>query len=631
MIKKIAKGIWKDIRIFFSSFLTPDGKLDVKKLLIQVLPYLIVAYFTNKAVYGYRITPGDGFWLRVIKLSGDFGKCFRWPFPSLYPKDFLIGIAGGVIFWLIVFYRKKNAKKYRKGVEHGSARWGTAKDIAPFIDPDYYNNMLMTKTERIKLNGRVDNMEYDRNKNVLVVGGSGSGKTRFFVIPNIMQMNCSYVVTDPKGTILPALGKMLKKGVVKKDGNGKEVKDRNGNTVYTPYKIKVFNTIDFDSSMHYNPFAYIKNEEDILKFVNCFMKNTKGEGTQSGEDFWQKAEQLLYVALIAYIWQFAPEEEKNFALLLDFIDASEVSEEDENFKNAVDLIFEDLEKDDSENFALKQYKKFKLAAGKTMKSILISCAARLAPFDIPRVREITAYDELELDTLGEELTAFFIIISDTDSTFNFLVAIMYSQLFNLLCDKAAMVYNGELPIHVRFILDEFANIGEIPQFYKIMNVIRSRNISASIILQSKAQIKAVYKERATEIEDDCNSFLFLGGTGKETLKDIEELLGKETIDTQTDSITKGTSESHSVNNNKMGKNLKDQNEVFKMPKKKCIYMLSGVDPFYSDKYDIKQHERYPMLAEYSKANKFDVKKYVHSFRKAKLKPDTKVTVIDVGG
>lgn len=628
MIKKIAEGILKDVKGLLTGFKKPDGKLDTKKILIQVMPYLIAAYFVNKISYGYRISSGGDFWAKIMALTNDFGRCFRWPFPSLNLYDFLIGIAGGIGFKLIVLYRKKNAKKFRKGQEHGSARWGTEKDIAPFIDPNFDNNILLTQTERLQLNGRPSSPNYARNKNVLVVGGSGSGKTRFFVKPNLMQMNASFVVTDPKGTILIEMGKLLRRGVPKLDGVGKEVRDKSGKTVYEPYNIKVFNTIDFECSMHYNPFVYFEKEEDILKFVTNLMENTKGEGASSGEDFWQKAEQLLYVALISYIYLFAPEEEQNIGLLLDLIDASETSEEDEDFKNAVDLIFEEIEEEDPDNYALKEYKKFKLAAGKTMKSILISCAARLAPFDIPRIREITSYDEMGLDTIGEERTALFVIISDTDSTFNFLVSIMYAQLFDLLCDKALKVYKGELPIHVRFILDEFANIGKIPDFQKKISVIRSRNISASIILQSKSQLKAIYKDDMTTIIDNCDSYLFLGGSGKETLKDLEEMLGKETIDTMSTSTTKGTNESHSVNYNITGHTLKSQDEIFVMPRTKCILMLSGVNPFYSDKFDITRHKRYEMLSDFDKKNAFDVYRYVHTYRKARLKPTTEVTVIE---
>ena len=628
MIKKILEGVLRDIKGLFRGFLKPDGKPDVRKILIQIAPYVLMAYFVNKVSYGYRISSGAEFWGRVMNLLNDFGKCFRWPLPSLNIYDFLIGIAGGVGFKLLVIYRQKNAKKYRKGEEYGSARWGTEKDIAPFMDPDFDKNILLTETERLMLNGRPSNPEYARNKNVLVIGGSGSGKTRFFVKPNLMQMHSSYVITDPKGTILPECGKMLSIGIPKKDAKGNIVKRDDGSVVTEPYKIKIFNTINFDKSMHYNPFAYIKNEEDILNFVNTLMVNTKGEGSQSGEDFWQKAEQLLYVALISYIFTEAPEEEQNFAMLLDMIDASETREEDETFKNAVDLLFEDLEKDKPDSFALKQYKKYKLAAGKTAKSILISCAARLAPFDIPKVREITSYDDLGLDRIGEERTALFVIISDTNATFNFLVSIMYSQLFDILCVKADDQYHGRLPIHVRFLLDEFANIGQIPQFEKKIATIRSREISAAIIVQAKSQLKAIYKDNAETIVGNCDSTLFLGGSEKTTLKDLEEALGKETIDLYTTNNNKGTSESYGVNYNKTGKTLMSQDELFVMSRKKCIMQLSGVRPFFSNKFDITKHKRYHLLADYDSKNEFDVERYVRTYRMAKLKPNTQVTVIN---
>ena len=628
MIKKILEGVLRDLKGLFRGFLKPDGKPDVRKILIQIAPYVLMAYFVNKVSYGYRISQGEDFWGRVMNLLNDFGKCFRLPLPSLNLYDFLIGIAGGVGFKLLVIYRQKNAKKYRKGEEYGSARWGTEKDIAPFMDPDFDKNILLTETERLMLNGRPSNPEYARNKNVLVIGGSGSGKTRFFVKPNLMQMHSSYVITDPKGTILPECGKMLSIGIPKKDAKGNIVKRDDGSVVTEPYKIKIFNTINFDKSMHYNPFAYIKNEEDILNFVNTLMVNTKGEGSQSGEDFWQKAEQLLYVALISYIFTEAPEEEQNFAMLLDMIDASETREEDETFKNAVDLLFDELEEDNPNSFALKQYKKYKLAAGKTAKSILISCAARLAPFDIPKVREITSYDDLNLDRIGEERTALFVIISDTNATFNFLVSIMYSQLFDILCVKADDQYHGRLPIHVRFLLDEFANIGQIPQFEKKIATIRSREISAAIIVQAKSQLKAIYKDNAETIVGNCDSTLFLGGSEKTTLKDLEEALGKETIDLYTTNNNKGTSESYGVNYNKTGKTLMSQDELFVMSRKKCILQLSGVRPFFSNKFDITKHKRYHLLADYDSKNEFDVERYVRTYRMAKLKPNTQVTVIN---
>ncbi len=628
-INKIWNGIKKDLKAIPGRFKGANGKVDVKKLLIQVAPYLLSGYFANKIAYGYRISAGDDFWAKIMALFNDFGRCFKNPFPSIYGMDLLIGVAAGVGFKLLVVYKQKNAKKYRKGEEYGSARWGTEKDIAPFIDPVFEENILLTETERMMLNGRPSNPEFARNKNVMVIGGSGSGKTRFFVKPNLMQMNCSYIITDPKGTILPECGKMLRKGVPKRELDGKIMKNSKGQVLYDHYKIKVFNTINFDKSMHYNPFAYIRNEEDILNFVNTLMVNTKGEGSQSGEDFWQKAEQLLYVALISYIFSEAPEEEQNFSMLLDMIDASETREEDETFKNAVDLLFDDLAETNPDSFALRQYMKFKLAAGKTAKSILISCAARLAPFDIPKIREITAYDDLELERIGEERTALFVIISDTNATFNFLVSIMYSQLFDLLCVKADDVYHGRLPIHVRFLLDEFANIGLIPQFEKKIATIRSREISASIILQSKSQLKALYKDNAETITGNCDSILFLGGSEKTTLKDLEETLGKETIDLFTTNSSKGTSESYGVNYNKTGKNLMSQDEIATMSRKKCILHISGVRPFFSNKYDITKHKNYQLLADYDPKNEFDVQRYVENYRKAKLKPETQLTVYEV--
>ena len=501
----------------------------------------------------------------------------------------MIGVAGGIALRLVVYYKAKNAKKFRQGVEYGSARWENAKDIEPYMDAVFENNVLLTQTERLMMSGRPKEPKYARNKNILVIGGSGSGKTRFFVKPNLMQMHSSYVVTDPKGTVLVECGKMLKKG---------------------KYKIKVLNTINFAKSMHYNPFAYIRSEKDILKLVNTIIVNTKGEGQQSGEDFWVKVEKLYYTALIAYIWYEASEEEQNFAMLIDLIDASEAREDDENFKNAVDLLFEELEAEKTNHFAVRQYKKYKLAAGKTSKSILISCGARLAPFDIKELRDLMEYDELELDTLGEEKTALFVIISDTDATFNFVVSIMYSQLFNLLCDKADDVYSGRLPVHVRMLLDEFANIGQIPQFEKLIATIRSREISASIILQSKSQLKAIYKDNADTIEGNCDTTLFLGGKEKTTLKELAEVLGKETIDLYNTSDTRGTSQSYGLNYQKTGKELMSQDEIAVMDGGKCIMQLRGVRPFFSDKFDITKHKRYKELSDFDPKNAFDIEDYV---------------------
>ena len=490
---------------------------------------------------------------------------FSNPLPSFYPKDLLIGAGCGVALRLVVYFKAKNAKKFRHGMEYGSARWGNAKDIEPYVDPVFENNVLLTETERLMMSGRPRQPKYARNKNILVIGGSGSGKTRFFVKPNLMQMHSSYVVTDPKGTVLVECGKMLLKN---------------------NYRVKVLNTINFKKSMHYNPLVYIRSEKDILKLVNTIILNTKGEGQQSGEDFWVKAEKLYYTALIGYIWYECVEEEQNFTTLLDMINASEAREDDEEFKNPVDLMFDELEEREPEHFAVKQYKKYKLAAGKTAKSILISCGARLAPFDIKELRDLTSYDELGLDMLGDEKTALFVIISDTDDTFNFIVSIMYTQLFNLLCDRADDVYHGRLPVHVRCLLDEFANIGQIPKFEKLIATIRSREISASIILQSKSQLKAIYKDNADTIEGNCDTTLFLGGKEKTTLKEMAEILGKETIDLYNTSDTRGTSQSYGLNYQKTGKELMSQDEIAVMDGGKCIMQLRGVRPFFSNKFDI---------------------------------------------
>lgn len=491
----------------------------------------------------------------------------------------------------IIYIRGKNAKKFRQGEEYGSARWGNEKDIEPFIDPVFENNVLLTQTERLTMNSRPSQPKYARNKNVIIIGGSGSGKTRFYVKPNLMQMpeNVSYVVTDPKGTIIIECGKML---------------------VNAGYRIKVLNTINFNKSMHYNPFQYIRSEKDILKLVNTIIANTKGEGEKATEDFWVKAERLLYTALIGYLWYEAPPEEQNFATLLEFINASETREDDEEFKNAVDEIFEELEADEPEHFAVRQYRKYKLAAGKTAKSILISCGARLAPFDIAELRELTSYDEMELDMMGDQKTAMFVIISDTDDTFNFVVAIMYSQLFNLLCDRADDYHGGKLPYHVRLLLDEFSNIGQIPKFDKLIATIRSREISASIILQSQSQLKTIYKDAAETIIGNCDTMLFLGGKESSTLKEISETLGKETIDLYNTSDTRGSNRSYGLNYQKTGKELMSRDELAVMDGNKCILQLRGVRPFLSDKYDITKHPRYKELSDYSKKNEFNIEKYL---------------------
>ena len=524
--------------------------------------------------------------ISVVKGVSELAKA---PLLSFHFTDISIGVIGALAVKGILYLRSKNAKKFRKGIEYGSARWGTPEDIKPYIDEDFYNNILLTNTERLTMNSRPKNPKFARNKNVLVIGGSGSGKTRFFVKPNLMQMMTSYCVTDPKGTILVECGKMLQKG---------------------GYKIRSLNTINFKKSMHYNPFAYIRSEKDILKLVNVIIANTKGDGEKSGEDFWVKAERLLYCALIGYIYYEAPEEEKNFITLLDLINASEAREDDENYKSPVDMLFDRLAEREPEHFAVKQYVKFKQAAGKTLKSILISCGARLAPFDIKELRDLMEYDELELDTLGDEKTALFVIISDTDDTFNFVVAIMYSQLFNLLCDKADNEYGGRLPVHVRCLLDEFSNIGQIPKFEKLIATIRSREISACIILQAQSQLKAIYKDNADTIIGNCDTTLFLGGKEKSTLKELSETLGKETIDMYNTSETRSNQNSYGTNYQKLGKELMSQDELSVMDGGKCILQLRGVRPFLSDKYDITKHPRYKMLSDYDKKNAFDMEKYM---------------------
>ena len=585
------------------------GRLDMKTLLIRNFPYFIIFYLVEKEAWLYRYCTGDSMVRKLMNLFLDFSLAFQNPFPSLHLQDITVGIIGASAFRLVVYFKGKNAKKFRQGEEYGSARWGTAKDIEPFIDPVFENNVLLTQTERLTMNSRPKHPKYARNKNVIVIGGSGSGKTRFYVKPNLMQMspNVSYVVTDPKGTILVECGKMLKKGSPKMK-DGKPVRDSKGNVVYEPYKIKVLNTINFKKSMHYNPFMYIRSEKDILKLVNTIIANTKGEGEKSSEDFWIKAERLLYCALIGYIYYEAPEEEQNFSTLLEFINASEAREDDEEFKNAVDELFEELEREKPEHFAVRQYKKYKLAAGKTAKSILISCGARLAPFDIAELRELTSYDEMELDMMGDQRTAMFVIISDTDDTFNFIVAIMYTQLFNLLCDRADDVHGGRLPYHVRLLLDEFANIGQIPKFDKLIATIRSREISASIILQSQSQLKTIYKDAAETILGNCDTMLFLGGKEGSTLKEISETLGKETIDLYNTSDTRGQSRSYGLNYQKTGKELMSRDELAVMDGNKCILQLRGVRPFFSDKFDITKHKQYRELADFDKRNTYDVEK-----------------------
>ena len=574
-------------------------KPEIKKLLILNLPYLLFVWLFDKVGAAVRLSPGADASAKLLHLGDGFTAAFSSITPSFHPADLLIGIAGAVIVRLIIYVKGKNAKKYRKGMEYGSARWGTAEDIKPYTDPVFENNIPLTQTERLTMNSRPKQPKYARNKNILVIGGSGSGKTRFFVKPSLMQMHSSYVVTDPKGTVLIECGKLLQRG---------------------GYRIKVLNTINFKKSMKYNPFAYLRSEKDILKLVNTIIANTKGDGEKSGEDFWVKAEKLYYTALIGYIWYEAPDEEKNFTTLLEMINASEAREDDEDFQNPVDLMFERLEEKDPEHFAVKQYKKYKLAAGKTAKSILISCGARLAPFDIKELRELMETDEMELDTIGDRKTALFVIISDTDDTFNFVVSILYTQLFNLLCDKADDEYGGRLPVHVRCLLDEFANIGQIPKFEKLIATIRSREISASIILQSQSQLKAIYKDNADTIVGNCDTTLFLGGKEKTTLKEISEILGKETIDSFNTSETRGRELSHGLNYQKLGKELMTQDEIAVMDGGKCILQLRGVRPFFSDKFDITKHPKYKYLSDADPKNAFDMEKHLRR-RPAVVKPD----------
>ncbi len=575
---------------------------DKAKFLKQNIPYLAFFYVGNIFSHHVRAYTGGDI---IDKIFQGILELNTMSFiPSIHPTDILMGVGVAALIKFIVYTKGKNAKKFRQGKEYGSARWGTRKDIEPYVDEKFQNNILLTQTERLTMNGRPANPKYARNKNVLVIGGSGSGKTRFYVKPNLMQMHSSYCVTDPKGTIVIECGKML-------EDNG--------------YEIKILNTINFKKSMKYNPFAYLRSEKDILKLVQTIIANTKGEGEKAGEDFWVKAEKLYYTALIGYIFYEAPREEKNFATLLDMIDASEVREDDETYMNPIDRLFEALEKKEPTHFAVKQYKKYKLAAGKTAKSILISCGARLAPFDIQELRDLMKEDELELDTLGDRKTALFVIISDTDDTFNFVVSIMYSQLFNLLCDKADDEYGGRLPVHVRCLLDEFANIGLIPKFEKLIATIRSREISASIILQAQSQLKAIYKDNADTIVGNCDSTLFLGGKEKTTLKELSETLGKETIDLYNTSETRSNANSYGLNYQKTGKELMSQDEITVMDGSKCIFQLRGVRPFLSDKFDITKHKNYKLLEDFNKKNAFDIEEYIKRKGKAKLNRETVIT------
>ena len=619
--ESIPGKILADVKNQITDKVSELKRADQKKLFLANFPYLMFAYFFNKIAWLYRVNTGATSWDKFMNTITYFELAFQNLWPSLNHIDLLCGIAGGVAVKFIIIYRTKNARKYRLGVEYGSARWGTEKDIRPYADPEFENNIILTETESLTMSSRPKNPKYARNKNILVIGGSGSGKTRFFVKPNIMQMHSSYVITDPKGTVLLEVGSMLAKGSPMTDENGKIVRDKEGKVIYEPYKIKVLNTINFKKSMHYNPFVYIRSEKDILKLVTTIIANTNGEGQQSGEDFWVKAEKLYYCALIGYIWYEGREEEKNFNTLLEMINVSEAREDDENFKNPVDLMFDELEQKDPNHFAVRQYKKYKLAAGKTAKSILISCGARLAPFDIAELRELMSYDEMELDMIGDQRTALFIVISDTDDTFNFVVAMMYSQLFNLLCDRADDVHHGRLPYHVRILCDEFANIGQIPKFDKLIATIRSREISASIILQSQSQLKTIYKDAAETITGNCDTMLFLGGKESTTLKEISETLGKETIDLYNTSDTRGQSRSYGLNYQKTGKELMSRDELAVMDGNKCILQLRGVRPFYSDKFDITKHKRYQQLSDYDKKNEFHVEEYMKHQMEVRLNPD----------
>ena len=617
-------------------------QLDIKKLLILNLPYLLMGLFATNFGEAWRMAQGADASAKMLSFFSTLPVALASWWPSLHPLDLLVGLCCGAGLRLAVYLKSKNAKKYRHGMEYGSARWGTHEDIAPYVDPVFQNNVILTKTESLTMNSRPKDPKTARNKNVLVIGGSGSGKTRFWLKPNLMQMHSSYVVTDPKGTILVECGKMLQRGTPKmrpkrgkdhqpvKDRHGnpvyETVKDKNGKVVYEPYRIKVLNTINFKKSMHYNPFAYLHSEKDILKLVTTLIANTKGEG-KAGDDFWVKAETLLYCALIGYIHYEAPVEEQNFATLIEFINAMEVREDDEEFKNPVDLMFDALEAEKPNHFAVRQYKKYKLAAGKTAKSILISCGARLAVFDIAELREVTAYDELELDTLGDRKTALFLIMSDTDDSFNFLISMCYTQLFNMLCEKADDVYGGRLPVHVRCLIDECANIGQIPKLEKLVATIRSREISACLVLQAQSQLKAIYKDNADTIIGNMDTSIFLGGKEPTTLKELAAVLGKETIDTYNTGESRGRETSHSLNYQKLGKELMSQDELAVMDGGKCILQLRGVRPFLSDKYDITKHPNFKYTADADDKNAFDIEAFLSA--RLKLKPNEVCDVYEV--
>ena len=624
MKKQIGKNLmqkWKNkIRVRLSA-------LDKKKLVLTNIPYILTAFYTNRASFLYRNSLGEDIGNKLLYAMEHADRILNGLQPSFNWRDMMTGIVAAVILKLLVWQKQSDAKKLRKGIEYGSARWGTAEDIKPYMSEDLWMNIPLTATEALTMESRPKQPKYARNKNIVVIGGSGSGKTRFFVKPSVMQMNCSMVITDPKGTLIEECGKMLAKGPPKKDKNGNIMKDKSGKVVHEPYVIKVLNTINFSKSLHYNPFAYIRSEKDILKLVTTIIVNTKGEGEKASEDFWVKAEKLLYTALIAFIWYEGDEEEKNLNTLLDLLNESETREEDETYQNPVDMMFQELEERDPQHFAVRQYKKYKMAAGKTAKSILISCGARLAPFDIAELREIMSYDEMELDKIGDRKTALFLIMSDTDTTFNFVIAMLQSQLFNLLCDKADDEYGGRLPVHVRVIADEFANIGQIPQFDKLIATIRSREISASIILQSQSQLKAMYKDSADTILGNCDTTLFLGGKEKTTLKEMSELLGKETIDLYNTSETRSNQKSFGLNYQKTGKQLMTEDEIAVMDGGKCILQIRGARPFFSDKYDITKHKNYRLLADENEKNRYKVEKELNP--QYTPKPEEEVEVIHV--
>ena len=603
--------------------------LDKKKLVLTNIPYALAAFYADRAFFLYRNSPGEDMGNKFLYAMEHADRIFAGFVLSNNWKDLLAGIVVAVILKVLVWQKQADAKKLRKGIEYGSARWGTAEDIKPYMSEDPWMNIPLTATEALTMESRPKQPKYARNKNIVVIGGSGSGKTRFFVKPSVMQMNCSMVITDPKGTLIEECGKMLAKGPPKKDKDGNVVKDKSGKVVHEPYVIKVLNTINFSKSLHYNPFAYIRSEKDILKLVTTIIANTKGEGEKSSEDFWVKAEKLLYTALIAFIWYEGDEEEKNLNTLLDILNESETREEDETYQNPVDMMFQELEGRDPQHFAVRQYKKYKMAAGKTAKSILISCGARLAPFDIAELREIMSYDEMELDKIGDRKTALFLIMSDTDTTFNFVIAMLQSQLFNLLCDKADDVYGGRLPVHVRVIADEFANIGQIPQFDKLIATIRSREISASIILQSQSQLKAMYKDSADTILGNCDTTLFLGGKEKTTLKEMSELLGKETIDLYNTSETRSNQKSFGLNYQKTGKQLMTEDEIAVMDGGKCILQIRGARPFFSDKYDITKHKNYRLLADENEKNRYKVEKELNPQYTPKSEEEVEVIQVDL--